>query len=512
MTREEARYIREPSDIYDSSEAILRNDDNSDEDVAEHHRSIFEDQPLSESSLVRRYANPSPAEKNNLAVATDNNSITTNAKHNNTAIETILHEYITACNIYGCSRVNAGILTTFRFQLPSLRVSGAFFDSDMLALTEVLLHHANGALSYIKRLDFSLAAKEGKQLGKKGVRSHGAYALSKVLQMSRHIEEVFLPGNKIGPYGASALFCAAKDNATLKTLLLRGCRIGERGAFAFVQNILMPEDGINRCGLREVDLSVNQIGFYGVYAVEKGLRKREEQMKSLHEKEDDGAQLGLVEVDLEGNLILQEVMNCVTHGLGILLAVIATVLLSRRVKEKPKHYVVSCAVYSTSLIVLYMSSTLFHSFFALQRTRYIFQVFDMCAIYILIAGSYTPFLSIVLHHEPLWSNSLLAFIWMCGISGISVEAFAPLWVHKPKFSLAMYLGMGWTCMICINELIEALDKNAIRLLVAGGVWYTAGVPFFVRNNNLDHSIWHCFVMMGSISHWLCIYEYVVTLE
>ena len=76
----------------------------------------------------------------------------------------------------------------------------------------------------------------------------------------------------------------------------------------------------------------------------------------------------------------------------------------------------------------------------------------------------------------------------------------------------MYLGMGWTCMICINELIEALDKNAIRLLVAGGVWYTAGVPFFVRNNNLDHSIWHCFVMMGSISHWLCIYEYVVTLE
>ena len=75
-----------------------------------------------------------------------------------------------------------------------------------------------------------------------------------------------------------------------------------------------------------------------------------------------------------------------------------------------------------------------------RRTRYIFQVFDMCAIYILIAGSYTPFLSIALHHEAIWSNMLLASIWVCSLSGIGVEATLPLWKHKPKFSLAMYLG------------------------------------------------------------------------
>lgn len=263
-----------------------------------------------------------------------------------------------------------------------LRVSGQFFDADMLALVEVLLNHCNGHLSYIRRLDFSLAAKEGKQLGKKGIRSHGAYALSKVLQISKHIEEVFLPNNKIGPYGASAIFYAVSSNPTLRTLLMRGCRIGERGAFSLVSQILeVPEnENINNnsntngeedknknrscscCGLREIDLSANRIGFYGVFAIEKALQRR-----GAHQKE-------AIEVDLEANMVFQEVMNCVTHGLGIALALLGTILLSERVRGKPLHYVFSCAVFSVSLIVLYLSSTLFHSFFALQRTRFIFQV------------------------------------------------------------------------------------------------------------------------------------------
>ena len=133
---------------------------------------------------------------------------TIKSNNSNASIETIIQEYTTACQIYGCSnRINAGILTTFRFQLPSLRVSGSFFDSDMLALVEVLLNHVNGALSYIKRLDFSLAAMDGKQFGKKGIRSHGAYALSKVLQISMHIEEVFLTRNKIGPVSHLRYYC-----------------------------------------------------------------------------------------------------------------------------------------------------------------------------------------------------------------------------------------------------------------------------------------------------------------
>lgn len=460
------------------------------------------------SSLVRRNTNGGPRSEGSNGDISDSST--------QFSIETILHEYTLACQVYGCAqRINPGILTTLRFSLPTLRVSGNFFDQDMLALAEVLLKHCNGHLRYIRRLDFSLAAQEGKQFGKKGIRSHGAYALSRVLQMSRHIEEVFLPGNRIGPYGASAIFCAARSNPTLRTLLMRGCRIGERGAFAFVSQILLAENGetINtKCGLREVDLSVNKMGFYGVLAIDKGMKKRIELLETQTPQQLRGKSVTIIEVDLEGNMVFQEVMNCVTHGLGILLAMIGTILLSRGVRGKPRHYVISCAIFSVSLIVLYLSSTLFHSFFALQRTRYIFQVFDMSAIYILIAGSYTPFLSIALHHKPMWSGTLLAFIWICSLSGISVEATLPLWKHKPKFSLAMYLGMGWSCLVCMKDLVDVLPTGALYCLVAGGVAYTSGVPFFVRNNNLDHSIWHCFVLAGSIFHWLCVYLYVIHLH
>lgn len=455
--------------------------------------------PSGDSILRRRAAN---------GTSNTNGSISNNNRNHMDEIETIINEYTTACQIYGCAdRINPGVLTTFRFRLPSLRVSGAFFDADMLALVEVLLHHVNGALSYLRRLDFSVAAKEGKSFGKKGIRSHGAYALSKVLQVSLHIEEVFLPKNRIGPYGASAIFCAAKENKSLKTLLMRGCRIGEQGAFALVSEILMNEDA-RKSGLREVDLSVNQIGFYGVFAIEKGLKNRRERLMAQGVDDEDL----LVEIDLEGNMVFQEVMNCVTHGLGILLGTIGTSLLSSKVKGMESHYKVSCAVYSTSLVVLYLSSTLYHSFFAFLRTRYIFQVFDKCAIYILIAGSYTPFLTIVLHHKPLWSGSLLAFMWTCALSGIGVEAFCPVWKFRPTFSLAMYLGMGWTCLVCMNDFWEMLPTNALYLIVAGGVAYTGGVPFFVRNNNLDHSIWHVFVIAGSLFHWLSVYLYVVDIE
>lgn len=260
-------------------------------------------------------------------------------------------------------------------------------------------------------------------------------------------------GNRIGPYGASAIFCAAKNNPTLRTLLMRGCRIGERGAFALVSQLLMDEKDGSQCGLRELDMSCNQIGFFGVFAIEKGLKNRMERLTARHNGNEQNLESYVLEVDLEGNLIFQEVMNCVTHGLGILLAILATFFLSHAVKGKPRHYIISCAIYSTSLIVLYLSSTLFHSFFALQRTRYIFQVFDKCSIYILIAGSYTPFFTVVVRHQIL-----LTFIWVFGISGISVEAFAPLWKYKDKFSLAMYLGESAVsvrkCMITFMDLID----------------------------------------------------------
>eukprot|EP00804_Cyclotella_cryptica_P003800 CCRYP_008942-RE/>CCRYP_008942-RE protein AED:0.36 eAED:0.36 QI:119/1/1/1/0/0/3/534/615 len=426
------------------------------------------------------------------------------------SIEQIIAEYTAACQIYGCSaRINSGVLTSIRFSLPTLRVSGNFFDADMLALVEVLLKHCNGALSFITRLDFSIAGKEGRNAkfgggggsGKKGFRSHGAYALSRVLQVSKFITEVYMPNNRVGPYGATALFEAVRENTTLKTLLMQGCRIGEKGALAFATHI---------CGegsqsvLEEVDLSINRIGFRGCYELERALK---EQM-GKSSLTDNGPHLM---VNLDANMVLQEVMNSVTHGLGIVLAIIAACLLTKRAQGLPSHYVISCAIYSTALIVLYTISTLYHSFFALPTVKFIFKVIDRCAIYVLIAGSYSPFLMIALQHNEVWSMHLLLFIWACAFGGMFVEATMWHWKHKPKFSLSLYLFMGWSCLICFPDLVNVLSSNALGLLVAGGVSYTAGIPFFVRNSHLDHAIWHLFVLVGSICHWLCVYLHVIKL-
>ena len=405
-------------------------------------------------------------------------------------IETLFQKYYDACALYNC-KPNAGVLAALRYHLPALRVTGAFFDESMLALAEILLEYSNTLLSHVKRLDFTCASREGKRNGLKGFQSHGAYALSRVLLQSKNISEVFVPRHKIGPYGASAIFRSCQHNPTIKVLALRRCMIGERGAEAFVKCIQSPS-----CGLLEVDLSNCGMGFRATKHVCDGLVEREH------------AGLHSIEVDLEGNLIFQEIMNAVTHGLGIIFAILGSILLCNRVNGRPFHYRLACGIYSLSVIFLYTCSTLYHSFFALRMTRYYFGIFDHCAIYILIAGSYTAYIGVSLTKETAWSLYLLAFIWVCSLLGVYVEAFHINWQHKPTFSLCMYLGLGWACMVCLPELVKALPRKSVHMLVMGGVGYTSGVPFFVRNNNLDHSIWHMFVLMASMFHWIGVYSYL----
>lgn len=205
-------------------------------------------------------------------------------------------------------------------------------------------------------------------------------------------------------------------------------------------------------------------------------------------------------------------MNGCTHGLGIILAIVGTVLLSERVRGMSLRHGISCAVYSISLVMLYTSSTLYHSFFALENTRYIFAVLDKCAIYILIAGSYTPFLTIIMVNHFRLQLAMLIFIWTACFLGIHVEFYHPTWKHKAVFSLSMYLGMGWVAALFPKDVIAIVPQGTINLIVLGGVGYTAGVPFFLRNNFLDHSIWHLFVLAGSFFHWAAVYFYIVDMD
>jgi hemolysin III len=283
----------------------------------------------------------------------------------------------------------------------------------------------------------------------------------------------------------------------------------------FAQLLTAAADNNNaEWGLTHVDLSANNIGFKGVFAIEQALLLSQQQQRASKKSPQavTTTTTTTMTVDLEGNLVFQEVMNGVTHGLGALLAMLGAWLLSKRVEHLSHRTVVSCAVYSTSLLVLYSSSTLYHSFFSLRNTKWIFEVMDKCAIYIVISGTYTPFLQIVWVQEPTISMMLLVFQWSCCILGITIEAAYPTWKYRTAFSLTMYLGMGWSVVTCWPAMSRVLPMEATKLMVLGGVAYTVGVPFFIRNNNLDHSIWHVFVLSGSIIHWYCIYFYVTQVE
>jgi hypothetical protein len=220
--------------------------------------------------------------------------------------ESVIGEYMCFCRFYKVG-YNAGILTTLRFALPCLRVTGPFHDEDMLALVELLLRHGNGALNYISRLDFSIASREGRHWRNTklvGFTSHGALALAKALQATKYIRQVFLQRHRVGPYGGAAIFLACKTNPGIEVLNMRRCRIGERGAFAFCEIIMgiNPKDGNHTVnantghGLVDVDLSANRIGHNGTNAIERALENRiaTGQQEPIY-------------VNLEGNLVFPEV-------------------------------------------------------------------------------------------------------------------------------------------------------------------------------------------------------------
>ena len=224
------------------------------------------------------------------------------------SIETIIGEYMCFCGFYKV-HYNSGILTALRFSSPCLRPSGAFHDSDMLALVELILRHGNGALRHVTRLDFSIVGKEGKHERNKklvGFTSHGALSLAKALQTTKYIRQVYLPKNRIGPYGASAMFMACRMNPSIEELNLRRCRIGKRGALAFCEILLLgidektaskrtDGDGGKGHGLVSVNLSVNHIGHHGTAAIEKLLK--------------EGGSNDQMVVLLDGNLVFPEVSN-----------------------------------------------------------------------------------------------------------------------------------------------------------------------------------------------------------
>ncbi len=201
----------------------------------------------------------------------------------------------------------------------------------------------------------------------------------------------------------------------------------------------------------------------------------------------------------------EEIANAITHGIGTLLSIIGLiVLVVMAALSGDAGRIISFSIYGSTLIAAYLASTLYHSL-RHPRTRYIFKILDHCSIYLLIAGTYTPILLLSL--SGAWSWILMSVVWGLALLGIAFKIF---FVRRFELvSTLAYIGMGWLAVTAWGELSRNLPAGGMRLLIIGGVVYTAGVVFY-RWDRLpyNHAIWHGFVMGGSLCHFLTMAVYL----
>jgi hemolysin III len=201
----------------------------------------------------------------------------------------------------------------------------------------------------------------------------------------------------------------------------------------------------------------------------------------------------------------EELAHSVTHGLGWVASLVGlVVLMVPAVRSGDPWRVGACAVYAVTLVLLYAASTLYHALSG-TRARHVFHVLDHSAIFLLIAGTYTPFALVTLRGP--WGWTIFWIVWSLAAAGVTLKAvFGPRW---PILSTSIYIAMGWTVVIAAKPLMAAAPLGAIAWLAAGGLAYTGGVTFYAWTRpRYSHAIWHLFVLAGSICHYIAILRYI----
>ncbi|PLS17123.1 hemolysin D [Bacillus sp. M6-12] len=205
----------------------------------------------------------------------------------------------------------------------------------------------------------------------------------------------------------------------------------------------------------------------------------------------------------------EELVNAITHGIGVLLSITALVnLIIFSSKDGTAWHITTFVIYGVSMLLLYAASTLVHSF-PPGRAKDIFEIFDHAAIYIFIAGTYTPFTLIVINGALGWT--LLGIVWGIALAGVAFKAF---FVKRFLYiSTILYIAMGWLIVIAWQPLTATLPAAGMSLLVIGGVLYTGGAVFYVwRGFPFHHAVWHLFVIGGSVAHFFAILFYVLPIQ
>ena len=419
-----------------------------------------------------------------------------------------------------------------------------FAQAGLLPLVETLRGN-----EHVRELDFSRCFNVG---------SMGCLALRDLLLSNSTLARINLSWNHVNATGAKALAEGLAGNHSLKELILRGNSIGRAGVaeLAAVLNrggVLDEEMLSRRCphhvvlekpgrvhmvldGEDEYETSSDEessevfarraaASAFARGATPEAMSDDEEgaparvnySLTHLDVSNNVTGYSGLLPilriaefsslvVEAEGNYYMEEILNSATHGIGFIITLIGAYLLCNIARDDSWTMLISCIIYSVSLSLTYISSTLCHAFFMMYTTSRVFQVLDHASIYLLIAGTYTPFMAVNLG-DTLVGRTVLTVIWCIAIGGVGVSITG--WMSH--ISHYFYLGMGFLVVTCFPTVVECVDTEGVILMIAGGASYAVGTIFFLKGKTQPsmHVVWHIFVIIGSFIHYIAIYHYVV---
>lgn len=203
----------------------------------------------------------------------------------------------------------------------------------------------------------------------------------------------------------------------------------------------------------------------------------------------------------------EEIANSISHGIGLIAALVAIpFLVVDAIRRGDAAYIVGVSIFAATMVLLYLASTLYHALPG-GKAKQMFRIIEHSAIFLLIAGTYTPFTLGVL--RGAWGWTLLGLVWGLALTGVALKAFEK--ISHPVISTGLYLFMGWLIVIAADPMYERVPLSGLLWLVAGGVAYSAGVAFFVADSRLryGHFIWHLFVMAGTACHYFAVLWYAV---
>ena len=200
----------------------------------------------------------------------------------------------------------------------------------------------------------------------------------------------------------------------------------------------------------------------------------------------------------------EEIANSISHGLGLVLALVAVpVLVLSAMRAGDVRFLIGVIVFGATMVLLYLASTLYHST-THEAAKYWFRLFDHTAIFLLIAGTYTPFALGVLRGP--WGWSMLAAVWTLAIVGITLKIIAR--TRHSRISIVLYVLMGWLAVVATKPILELIPVPGVLLILAGGIAYTGGLAFFAAHRiKYNHFIWHLFVIAGTVCHYFAVLWY-----